>query len=88
VKELNETIQDLKMEIETKTKTQRETTLEIENLGKRLGIIDTSITNRVQKKEQIISGTEDTIETLTQQSKKMLKEKNSYPKSSRKYRPQ
>jgi hypothetical protein len=33
VKELNKTIQDLKMEIETK-KSQRETTLEIENLGK------------------------------------------------------
>jgi hypothetical protein len=35
VKELNKTIQDLKMEKETIKKSQRETTLEIENLGKR-----------------------------------------------------
>jgi hypothetical protein len=33
VKELNKTIQDLKMEIETITKSQREPTLEIENQG-------------------------------------------------------
>jgi hypothetical protein len=31
VKELNKTIQDLKMEVETIKKSQRETTLEIEN---------------------------------------------------------
>ena len=37
------------MEIETIKKSQRETTLEIENLGKRLGVIDASITNRVQE---------------------------------------
>ena len=55
--ELNETIKDLKMEIETK-KSQRETTLEIENLGKRSGVIDASITNRKQER---ISGVEDTI---------------------------
>jgi archaellum component FlaC len=38
VKELNKTIQDLKMEIETIEKSQRETTLEIGNLGKRSGV--------------------------------------------------
>ena len=37
--ELNKTIQDLKMEIETIKKTQRETTLEIETLGKKSGTI-------------------------------------------------
>jgi cell division protein FtsB len=47
VKELNKTIQDLKMEIESIKKPQRETTLEIENLEKRSGVIDTSITNRI-----------------------------------------
>jgi hypothetical protein len=31
---LNKTIQDLKMQIETIKKTQRETTLELKNLGK------------------------------------------------------
>jgi hypothetical protein len=35
MKEQNKTIQGLKMEIETINKSQRETTLEIENIGKR-----------------------------------------------------
>ena len=35
VKELNKIIQDLKMKVETIKKSQRETTLEIENLGKK-----------------------------------------------------
>jgi hypothetical protein len=37
---MNKTIQHLKMEVETIKKTQRETTLEIENLGKKSGAID------------------------------------------------
>jgi prefoldin subunit 5 len=64
VKEVNKTIQDLKMEIETIKKSQRETTLEIKNLGKRAGVIDASITNRIQKIEERISGAEDTIENI------------------------
>jgi hypothetical protein len=40
VKGLNKSIQDLKMEIETIKKSQRETTLEIENLVNRSGVID------------------------------------------------
>jgi prefoldin subunit 5 len=47
VKELNKTIQDLKMEVETIKKSQKDTTLEIENIGKRSGIIEASITNRI-----------------------------------------
>jgi archaellum component FlaC len=47
VKELDKTIQDLKIEIETIKKTQRETTLEMENLAKRSGVTDASITNRI-----------------------------------------
>jgi hypothetical protein len=43
--ELNKTIQDLKKE-ETIKKTQRETTLEIETLGKKSGTTDASISNR------------------------------------------
>lgn len=39
---LNKTIQDLKIEVETINKTQRETILEIENLGKQLGTRDAS----------------------------------------------
>jgi predicted nucleic acid-binding Zn-ribbon protein len=64
VKELNKTIQDLKIEIKTIKKSQRETTLEVENLGKRSGVIDMSITNRIQEIEERISGAEDTIENI------------------------
>jgi prefoldin subunit 5 len=39
VNELNKTIQDLKREVETIKKSQRETRLEIENLGKKSGNI-------------------------------------------------
>ena len=52
VKELTKIIQDLKMEVETLKKSQRETTLETENLGKKTGAIDASITNRVQEIEE------------------------------------
>ena len=44
---MNKTIQDLKMEVETIKKSKRKTTLEIKNLGKRSGVIDASITNRI-----------------------------------------
>jgi predicted nucleic acid-binding Zn-ribbon protein len=64
VKELNKTIQDLKMEVVTMKKSQTETTLEIENLGKKSGAIDASITNRIQEMEERLSGTEDTIENI------------------------
>jgi hypothetical protein len=39
------------MEVETIKKSQRETTLEIENLGKKSGAIDARITNRIQEIE-------------------------------------
>jgi predicted nucleic acid-binding Zn-ribbon protein len=73
---MNKTIQDLKMELETIKKSQEETSPEIDNLGKRSGAIDVSITNRIQEIEERISGAEDTIETLTQQSKKMQNAKS------------
>jgi prefoldin subunit 5 len=61
---MNKTIHDLKMDIETIKKSQRETTLELENLGKRSGVIDASITRRIQEIEERISGAEDTIENI------------------------
>jgi dGTP triphosphohydrolase len=64
VKEMNKTIQDLKMEIETIKKSQRETTLELENLGKRSGFIDASITNRIHEIEERILGAAYTIENI------------------------
>jgi uncharacterized coiled-coil protein SlyX len=39
-------------------------TLEIENLGKRSGVIDASIANRIQEIEERISDAEDTIENI------------------------
>jgi hypothetical protein len=54
-------MQNLKREIETIKKTQRERTLEIETLGKKSGTIDTSISNRIQEMEERISGAEDSI---------------------------
>ena len=50
------------MEIETIKKSEKETTLKIENIGERSGVIDSSITNRVQEIEERIS--EDTIENI------------------------
>ena len=52
------------MEIETIKKSQMETTLKIENLRKRSGIIDATITNIIQKMEERISGAEDIIENI------------------------
>jgi hypothetical protein len=50
--ELNKTIQELKMEVETIKKSQRETTLEIELIGKLSGTRDVSISNRIQEMER------------------------------------
>jgi predicted nucleic acid-binding Zn-ribbon protein len=70
---LNKTIQDLKREIETIKNTQRETTLEIENLGKKSGTIDASISNRIKEMEERISGAEDTIENMDTTIKENVK---------------
>ena len=64
VKELNKTIQDLKIEVETIKKSQRATTLKIENIGKRSWVTDATIINRIQKTEEGISEAEDTIENI------------------------
>jgi chromosome segregation ATPase len=73
VKESNKIIEDLKMEVDTIKKSQRETTLEIENLGKQSEAIDTRITNRIQEIEERISGAEDTIENIDTTVKKNAK---------------
>jgi hypothetical protein len=64
VKEMNKIIQDLKMEIETIKKSQRETIPDLENLGKISGVIDACIINTIQKIEERISGAKDTIENI------------------------
>jgi hypothetical protein len=62
VTELNKTILDFKLEIQTLRKSQRETTLELENLGKISVVINASITNTIQMIDERISGADDTIE--------------------------
>jgi hypothetical protein len=47
--ELNKTIQNLKMRVKTRNKTQREATLEIKTTGKKSGTIDVSISYRIQE---------------------------------------
>jgi uncharacterized coiled-coil protein SlyX len=74
-KEMNKAIQDLTMELETIKKSQRETAVELENLGKRSEIIDTSITKRIQEIEERISGAEDTIENIDTAVKENAKSK-------------
>jgi uncharacterized coiled-coil protein SlyX len=72
---MNKFIQDLEMKIETIKNSQRETTLEIENLGKGSGVIDTSIANRIHEIEERISGAEDTIENMDTTVKETAKDK-------------
>ena len=52
------------MEIESIKKSQRETTLEIEHLGNRSGVIDGSINNRIQEIEERLSIAEDSMENI------------------------
>jgi hypothetical protein len=54
-------------------KNQRETTLEIETLGKKSGSIDVSISNRIQEMEEGISGAEDSIENMNTEIKENAK---------------
>ena len=60
---------------ETIKKTQRERTLKIENLGKRSGYTDASITNRIQEIEKRTTGAEDTIENIDTTVKENAKSK-------------
>ena len=50
--------------------------LEMENLGKRSGVTDASINNRVQEIEERISGIEDTLEDIDTRVKENSKHKN------------
>jgi seryl-tRNA synthetase len=61
------------MVVETIKKSQRETPMEIENLGKKSGAKDESITNRIQEIEEKISGAEDSTENIDKTIKKYVK---------------
>ena len=59
--------------MEVMKKTQTERWLDMENLGKRTGTTETSITNRIQEIEERISGIEDTIEEIDSLIKENIK---------------
>ena len=65
IKQVMETVQDLKTEMESMKKSQIQGQLAMENLGKQTETSETSITNRIQEIEERISDSEDTIEKLT-----------------------
>jgi exonuclease VII large subunit len=75
VKALNKIIQYLNMEVETKKKRKRQTTLEIKILLKKSGDIDASIINRKEEMEERISGTGDFIENMETTIKENAKSK-------------
>ena len=69
--ELKKNIHDLKMGKERKnTKRDKQ---EIENIGKKSGVIDTSTTYSIQEMEERISGSEDTIENINTTVKEIAK---------------
>ena len=49
IKQVMETVQELKTEMEAMKKTQNEGCLDMENLGKRTETTESSITNRIQE---------------------------------------
>lgn len=65
------------MAIEAIKKTQTEGIEEMENLRKRTGITNVSMTNRVEEMEERISGIGDMIEEIDALVKKMLNQKSS-----------
>jgi len=67
---LNKAIQDLKVEVETQKKTQMETTLEMENLGKRSEL---QKYHQLKSIEEKISGVQDTLEEIDTTIKNIFK---------------
>jgi hypothetical protein len=76
------------MEIETIKKLQKETSLEMENLGEKSGVIDANITNRIQEIKVRISGAEDTIENIDTKVKENAKSKKLISRNTQKSRTQ
>jgi len=69
-KEMNKTIQDLKMERELINKTQTVGILEMKNLGTGTASTEASFMSRIQKLEERISGIQDMIVEIYNLSKK------------------
>ena len=64
IKQVVETVQELKAEREAMKKTQTEGRLAMENIDKETETSETSITNRIQEIEERISDYKDTIEKI------------------------
>ena len=64
IKQVMETVQELKTEMEAWKKTQTEDRLDMENLGQQAETTETSIINRIQEIQERISDSEDTIEKI------------------------
>jgi hypothetical protein len=88
VEDFKKIIQDLKMEIGTKKKSQWERALEIGNLEKRSGVIDASIKSTKQEIKEKISGAENTIEDIDTTVKENAKCKKLLTQRCRKSRTQ
>ena len=71
------------MKIESLKKTQREIALRMENLGKKTGITDESITNRIQDRRENISGRMYNTRCRHNSQGKYKKTQNCYLKHSR-----
>lgn len=66
---MDNTVQDLKIEIEVIQKTLPEEILKIENLEKRTERTDASITKKIQEMEERNSGIEEMIEEIDTSTK-------------------
>jgi DNA-directed RNA polymerase specialized sigma subunit len=64
------------MEIETLKETKKETASDVGNLGKRAGVTDARITNRIQEIRERISEAEEKIEDMNTMYKENTKIKN------------
>ena len=73
IKQVVETVQELKAEMETMNKTQSEGQLDMDNRGKQTETSEASITNRIQEIEERISDYEDTIEKINALNKENSK---------------
>ena len=73
IKQVMETVQELKTETEAMKKIQTEDQLAMENLAKWRETSKTSITNRIQEIEKWTSDSEDTIEKINALTKEISK---------------
>ena len=85
IKQVMESVQELKTEMEAVKKTQIEGQLDMENLGKQTETSGTSITNRIQEIEERISDYEDTIEKMNALTKENSKSNKFSSQTFRKY---